>query len=149
MLHICLINQQKLFIMKTIITIITLLLSALSFAQDDTITLTVTVPNATSDKGEMVFSLNTEETFMKTAPVASAAVVIKDGVATATFENLEQGEYAVIVLHDLNGNQRMDFKDGMPAENYNVSGGQMSFGPPVFGDAKFTLNEDTELKIRL
>lgn len=68
---------------------------------------------------------------MVAAPVQSAAVKIEDGVATVTFENVAPGEYAIIVLHDLNGNQRMDFKDGMPAENYNVSGGQMSFGPPV------------------
>ncbi|WOI24077.1 DUF2141 domain-containing protein [Nonlabens ulvanivorans] len=135
--------------MKTIITTITLFISLLSFAQETTHTLKVTVPNATSDKGEMVFALNTKETFMVAAPVQSAAVKIEDGVATVTFENVAPGEYAIIVLHDLNGNQRMDFKDGMPAENYNVSGGQMSFGPPVFGDSKFTLKEDTEMTIRL
>ncbi|GAK75863.1 hypothetical protein JCM19296_1455 [Nonlabens ulvanivorans] len=117
--------------MKTIITTIALFISLLSFAQETTHTLKVTVPNATSDKGEMVFALNTKETFMVAAPVQSAAVKIEDGVATVTFENVAPGEYAIIVLHDLNGNQRMDFKDGMPAENYNVSGGQMSFGPPV------------------
>ncbi|GAK95337.1 hypothetical protein JCM19298_3561 [Nonlabens ulvanivorans] len=135
--------------MKTIITTIALFISLLSFAQETTHTLKVTVPNATSDEGEMVFALNTKETFMVAAPVQSAAVKIEDGVATVTFENVAPGEYAIIVLHDLNGNQRMDFKDGMPAENYNVSGGQMSFGPPVFGDAKFTLKEDTEMSIRL
>ncbi|KEZ93060.1 DUF2141 domain-containing protein [Nonlabens ulvanivorans] len=135
--------------MKTIITTIALFISLLSFAQETTHTLKVTVPNATSDKGEMVFALNTKETFMVAAPVQSAAVKIEDGVATVTFENVAPGEYAIIVLHDLNGNQRMDFKDGMPAENYNVSGGQMSFGPPVFGDSKFTLKEDTEMTIRL
>lgn len=117
--------------MKTIITTIALFISLLSFAQETTHTLKVTVPNATSDEGEMVFALNTKETFMVAAPVQSAAVKIEDGVATVTFENVAPGEYAIIVLHDLNGNQRMDFKDGMPAENYNVSGGQMSFGPPV------------------
>ncbi len=135
--------------MKTIITTIALFISLLSFAQETTHTLIVTVPNATSDKGEMVFALNTEATFMKTDPIQSATIKIVDGIATATFENVPAGEYSVIVLHDLNGNQKMDFKDGMPAENYNVSGGQMSFGPPNFGDSKFIIKEDIEMTVRL
>lgn len=135
--------------MKTFITTIALFMSLLNFAQDNTHSLTVTVPNATSDKGEMVFALNTEDTFMKKQPIKSAAVKIKDGVATVTFENVEAGEYALIILHDLNGNQKMDFENGMPTENYGTSGGQMSFGPPNFGDSKFTLSEDKEMSIRL
>ncbi|MGJ8684200.1 MAG: DUF2141 domain-containing protein [Nonlabens sp.] len=135
--------------MKTVITTIALFISLLSFAQEATHTLKVTVPNATSDKGEMVFALNTEATFMKTEPIQSAAIKIVDGVATVTFENVPAGEYSVIVLHDLNGNQRMDFENGMPTENYSVSGGQISYGPPNFGDSKFTLKEDMEMSIRL
>lgn len=135
--------------MKTIITTIALFVTLLMNAQEATHTLTVTVPNATKDDGKMVFSLNTAETFMKAKPIQSAAVDIKDGVATVTFENVTPGEYAVIVLHDLNGNKQMDFKNGMPAENYATSGGTMSFGPPNWGDSKFTLNENTELSIRL
>ncbi|WP_438962589.1 DUF2141 domain-containing protein [Nonlabens sp.] len=134
--------------MKTIISTIILFISLLSVAQKNTYSLTVIVPNATSDKGEIVFALNTEATFMKTQPIQSAAVEIKDGVATITFENVEAGEYALIILHDLNGNQKMDFENGMPTENYGTSG-TISFGPPNFGDSKFTLDENTELTIRL
>jgi len=135
--------------MKTIITTIALFLTFIMSAQETTNTLTVTVPNATKDTGKMVFALNTAATFMKGAPVQSAEADIKDGVATVTFENVEAGEYAVIVLHDMNGNKKMDFENGMPAENYATSGGVVSFGPPNWGDAKFTLDENTELSIRL
>lgn len=135
--------------MKTIITTIALLLTLLVNAQEATHTLKVTVPNATKDDGKMVFSLNTEATFMKAQPIQAASVEIKDGVAVATFENVPSGEYAIIVLHDLNGNEQMDFENGMPAENYATSGGSTGFGPPNWGDSKFTLDENAEMNIRL
>ncbi len=134
--------------MKTIITTIALFVTLLMNAQEASHSLTITVPNATKDAGKMVFALNTASTFMKAEPIQSAEVEIKDGVATVTFENVEAGEYAVIVLHDMNGNRKMDFKDGMPAEHYATSG-TTSFGPPNWGDAKFKLDESTELSIRL
>ncbi|BAO54024.1 DUF2141 domain-containing protein [Nonlabens marinus] len=140
--------------MKTIMTTLLLvIISAFAKAQtpstsQETYTLTVTVPNAKTNDGDMMFSLNTEANFMKGAPVQSASAEIKDGVATVTFENVPKGTYGILVLHDKNGNGQMDYEaNGMPLEPYGMSNNPTSYGPPTWADAKFELNEDTALKI--
>ncbi|WP_047547563.1 DUF2141 domain-containing protein [Psychroserpens sp. Hel_I_66] len=138
--------------MKTVfLTIALTIISTLGFAQDNKgQTITVTIENAKSDDGKIVASLNTKDTFMKAAPIQSASADIKDGKATLTFENVQPGDYAIMLLHDLNGNERMDFEaNGMPKESYGMSNNPRSFGPPVYEDAKFTVgNENVDLSIR-
>ncbi|GAK97451.1 hypothetical protein JCM19294_1497 [Nonlabens tegetincola] len=137
--------------MKTIITSILLALVSLTInAQEEkTFTLTVTVNNASTDDGKMVYALNTAETWNK-KPYQSTSIEIKDGKAIATFENIPQGEYAVTVLHDKNNNQRMDFADnGMPTEAYGLSNNPMSYGPPQWSEAKFEISENKEIIVRL
>ena len=134
-----------------ILTIALTLISTLGFSQETKgQTLTITIENAKSDDGKMVVALNTKDTFLKLEPIQSAEVDIKDGKATVTFENVEPGEYAIMALHDLNGNQSMDFEaNGMPKESYGTSNNPRSFGPPIYDDAKFNVSkEDLELSIR-
>jgi uncharacterized protein (DUF2141 family) len=130
-------------------TIIALIITSFALAQE-THTLTVKVENAKSDTGKMVFSLSTEDQFMKAEPLMTASVIIEGGFATATFENVPVGNYAVMVLHDLNGNNKMDFEaSGRPTESYGVSNNSMSYGPPTWGDAKFEFTETAEITVRL
>lgn len=75
--------------------------------------------------------------------VAGAALRVngdlKGGIA---FENIEPGSYAVILLHDEDGNGRLN-KDllGIPTESYGFSNGAHGFlGPPKFKDAAFTVD---------
>ena len=139
--------------MKTLFLSIALtLVSTLGFAQESKgQTITVTIENAKNDNGKLLVSLNTKDTFMKGAGIQSTASEIKDGKATITFENVAPGDYAIMVLHDENDNQRMDFEDnGMPKESYGMSNNPRSFGPPIYEDAKFTLaNDALKLSIRL
>jgi uncharacterized protein (DUF2141 family) len=136
--------------MKTLFTtIIALIITSLALAQDAH-TLTVRVDNAKNDTGKMVYSLSTEDQFMKAAPLMAASVEIKDGVAVAVFENVPAGTYAVIVLHDKNGNESMDYDlNRRPTEAYGMSNNPMSYGPPVWDEAKFQVTESTEMIIRL
>jgi uncharacterized protein (DUF2141 family) len=140
--------------MKTLITTALLVVvSAFAKAQSTTasqqsFTITVTVENARNDEGTMMFSLNQKEDFMKGAPFKSDSVTIKDGVANITFTDVPAGEYAVLVLHDKNGNGLMDFEpNGMPKESYGMSNNPMSYGQPTWQEAKFTITKDTALKI--
>ena len=111
-------------------------------------TITVTVENARNDEGTMMFSLNQKEDFMKRAPFRSDSVTIKDGIANVTFTDVPAGEYAVLVLHDKNGNGLMDFEaNGMPKEPYGMSNNPMSYSQPTWQEAKFTITKDTALKI--
>ncbi|MEO9954971.1 DUF2141 domain-containing protein [Nonlabens sp.] len=136
--------------MKTLFTSILVLLFSMALSAQETFTLKVTVDNAKSDNGTMVYSLSTENQFMKAAPLQSATIEIKDGVAVAIFENIPAGEYAIMVLHDKNGNNQMDFTDqGMPKEAYGMSNNPMSYGPPSWDDAKITIESDKEIAVRL
>lgn len=136
--------------MKTLFTSIIVLLFSMVLNAQETYTLKVTVNNAKDDLGKMVYTLSTENQFMKAPPLQSASVEIKGGIAIATFENVPAGEYAVMVLHDKNGNQSMDFSDqGMPKEAYGMSNNPMSYGPPTWDDLKFTIESDKEIIIRL
>ena len=137
--------------MKNLILTFTLVLTSLfSFSQEATTTITVTIDNVTSDKGTVKLSLHTADTFMKGNGIMNAESEIKDGKITVTFENVEAGNYAIIAFHDANSNNKMDFREnGMPLESYGMSNNSMSFGPPNYGEAEFTVaEEDLELSIR-
>ncbi|MFT5847338.1 MAG: hypothetical protein ACJARX_001781 [Psychroserpens sp.] len=133
------------------LTIALTLISTLGFAQETTgQTITITVENAKSDDGNFLVALHTKENFMKGAGVQNTTSEIKDGKAVITFKNVQSGDYAIMVLHDANKNQRMDFEaNGLPKESYGTSNNPRSFGPPNYDDAKFSVaKEDLELSIR-
>lgn len=139
------------FLSKTLIlSFLLVCISLTSFSQDTLANITVTVDNVKNDKGKVVFSLHTKDTFMKGNGIMNAESDIKEGKVTITFENVQAGEYAIMVLHDENDNQRMDFREnGMPLESYGMSNNVMSFGPPVYDDAKFKVEkENLEMNIR-
>lgn len=115
------------------------------------VTITVTVPNASSAEGSVLFALyDSNEKFMKREPLDSKSGNIANGSTTMTFENILPGTYAIVCLHDKNGNQRMDFSsEGMPAEDYGISNNVILVGPPNFEDAKFVVgNKSLDLTIK-
>lgn len=133
-----------------ILTIVLVLTSTFGFAQDSGISITVTIDNVKNNNGKVILSLHTSETFMKGAGLMNLESEIKDGKVIITFENVEPGEYAIMALHDENGNERMDFREnGMPLESYGMSNNVMSFGPPQYDDAKFKVEKEAiEMNIR-
>jgi uncharacterized protein (DUF2141 family) len=66
---------------------------------------------------------------------------IRDGRATFTFLKVPHGTYAIAVLHDENGNGKMDTNFlGIPTEGGGASNDAPArFGPPKFAAAKFIL----------
>ena len=60
----------------------------------------------------------------------------KDGVAR--FANLPSGQYAVAIVHDENGNSKLDTFAGIPKEGIGFSRNpSFSFGPPSFDKVVF------------
>ncbi|KAB8155219.1 DUF2141 domain-containing protein [Kordia sp. TARA_039_SRF] len=118
---------------------------------EEGVTITVTIDKVKSNKGKVLFALHTEDTFMKTKPVQSAAGEIEDNKVKVTFKNVPKGTYAITCVHDENDNGQMDFEDsGMPKEDYGISNNPMSYGPPQFDPAKFEVKDaDVSLKIVL
>ena len=113
-------------------------------------TITVTVP-VQSTEGTVLFGLYDETTFMKSMPLQGLESKIVDGKATVTFTDVAPGIYGITVLHDKNNNKNMDFDaNGMPLESYGVSNNVMSYGPPMWSDAKFEVGlESIEMEIRM
>jgi phytoene synthase len=77
----------------------------------------------------------------------------RDGHARLVFEDVPSGAFAVVVLHDQNGDFAMETGlFGMPEEGYGFSrDAHAPFGPPDFADAKLTLapNERKRVPIHL
>ncbi|CAM1340895.1 DUF2141 domain-containing protein [Tenacibaculum amylolyticum] len=137
--------------MKVLAVLLISLTTMLSALAQETTTITVTVPNASSDAGTIKFGLHNKETFMKKNPIQVAESKIEKGTCTITFKNVPTGEYAITCFHDKNSNGIMDFQpNGMPLEDYGASNNVMSFGPPRYSDAKFMVEDkDVSLEIRL
>lgn len=136
---------------KLFLTFAVALTTLFGFSQEtEGVNITVTIDNVTSDKGKVLMSLHTSETFMKGKGIMDAETEIKDGKVTITFENVLPGEYAILAMHDANDNKRMDFQEnGMPTESFGMSNNVMVMGPPQYDDAKFKVDgENLELNIR-
>lgn len=68
-----------------------------------------------------------------TVPAAEAARII--------VPDLPSGSYAVALIHDENGNARLDKVFGIPKEGVGFSQNpKLSFGPPSFAAASFALD---------
>ena len=104
--------------------------------------LVVLVENVKSDQGTVRAAIfNTAKNFTAT-PHARQAVAAKIGTVSITFRNLQTGQYAVAVFHDMNGNEKLDINiAGMPVEPYGFSRDAIGlFGPPSFEDASFQVD---------
>lgn len=84
--------------------------------------------------------------------VARRVKTISSTTHEVSFENIPYGTYAVSVLHDENGNGKMDKKAiFIPKEGFGVSNNpKIKRGPPSFSEAIFTLDRPkTELTINM
>jgi uncharacterized protein (DUF2141 family) len=138
--------------MKNLILIIAFILTTtFSFSQNKGVTITVTVDNVPNNNGKVSFALHTAETFMKGGGIMNTDATIKDSKVVISFNDIEPGEYAILVLHDANENGRMDYREnGMPIEAYGASNNVMAYGPPQYEDSKFKVeHQDLQLNIRL
>ena len=111
--------------------------------------ITVTVINALNDSGTVRFALYDKKGF-RIEPLFSKSASVKNGISKVIFENISQGEYAILCFHDENNNGRMDFYENrMPKESYGSSNNVMNMGPPEFYSSKFeVINEDLNLEIK-
>lgn len=138
--------------MKTIALLIALIVTTVfGYSQEQlkTYTLTVRVDNPLNNNGHILIGLHTADTFMKGKGILNAKSKVTDGKVVVTFEDVAPGNYAIMVLHDENDNERMDFEvNGMPKESYGMSNNPMLYGPPTFTDAAFELSESKEIVIR-
>ena len=138
--------------MKKLVLVLAIVLTSffVTAQENDGLTITVTVENVLSDGGTILAGLHTAETFMKGAGLTNVTAPAVKGEVTLTFENVTPGEYAIMIMHDANDNQRMDMEpNGMPKESYGMTGNSMPMGPPTFADAQFEVaDKDLDFRIR-
>lgn len=129
------------------------LLCFLSYGADDSHDLDVSVSGFPSDKGQVYVGLfNKSEDFAVRGKQFKGKVATIEGKkAIVHFENLPTGNYAVASFHDKNKNGYMDKNAfGLPLESYGFSNqARGTLGPPSFSDAKFRIEDDRKIEIRL
>lgn len=140
--------------MKTLILLLAMFVGSFMYAQNSSApsgTITVSVPNVKSENGNILFALYTQDNFLQGKSQYSAVSEIENGQATGVFNEVPAGTYAVVILHDKNGNYQMDFdQNGMPMEAYGTSGNTMSYGPPTWEESHFSYDgKDIQMEIRL
>ncbi len=113
-----------------------------TIAQKNSYEIKVNVSQISSDEGKIIAKLyNSKENFLDTA-IEKKVAIIEDGNSTLVFQNVEEGTYAIAIIHDENGNDKIDFNFlGIPSESLAASNNAKAFfvGPPSFADAKFEL----------
>jgi len=105
--------------------------------------ITVEVSGIKQIKGQLIISLyDKPEGFPNTKATRETVFVKVDGTTvTHVFSHLPPGDYALAVIHDANGNGKMDKHFfGLPREKYGFSNNAKAFlRAPSFRKAKFTL----------
>lgn len=84
-----------------------------------------------------LFEKDKAQGFPKTGAVHRGHAIAQNGRATLDFSGLPEGDYAVSVFLDENGNGQLDSNlFGLPTELYGFSrNARGSMGPPAFADA--------------
>ncbi len=118
--------------------------------------LTVTAGNLRNDQGQVlicVFSADVSDRSEfpdceKGRAVRSAQARISGGKVVMTFNGLKDGVYAVAIVHDENGNGKLDTNFiGIPAEGVGVSTNPRVIGRPSFEQGQFTVKGNTAIAI--
>lgn len=107
----------------------------------------IEVANLRSAKGMIRICLTADPKNFP-ACIDDTRAVTRSVPATATaitFGALPQGDYAFAVIHDENGNNKLDTMFGIPREGFGFSRNPaITFGPPRFTAARFTLGSDAD-----
>lgn len=115
--------------------------------------ITVQVEEVPSSKGKVSVALyNSHDTFLKFDKVfASGTAKATEGTTTVEVNEVPNGEYAIALFYDENGNDELDTNwFGIPKEKVAFSHAKMrAFGPPKYKDCSFKVDKDVSLKISL
>lgn len=131
------------------LTSLLFLIGSLGFAQNAT--LTVTITGIKNNTGKLTAELyNAKGKFLKSA-FKTTSSNIKANTATVVFSDLPKSDYTVMVYHDENNNGKLDKNFvGMPKEPVACSNNAKGFmGPPKYEDAKFNLMADSKVIIKM
>lgn len=107
--------------------------------------LEVAIDQVRSSKGQIRVCLTADpDNFPACVDDADAVTrSIPAGVRALAFDGLPHGSYAMAVIHDENGNAKLDTFAGIPREGFGFSRNPpIRFGPPHFTAARFAVTGD-------
>ena len=137
---------------KILLTILIFFTSILlASAQEESFNLTVNIAGLNSDKGSLLVGVySTKEDFLKKT-FKSDIIKIINKKSYVIFKDIPKGVYAVSFVHDENDNKKMDTNFiGIPKEDFGCSNNATGFmGPPKYEDAKFMLEENKTIDIKI
>ncbi|MDH5394309.1 MAG: DUF2141 domain-containing protein [Gammaproteobacteria bacterium] len=112
--------------------------------------LSVKVKGLRSSNGTVRVSLyNSEESYSNhLKPFKAAVLAITDQQCEWQLQDLEPGDYAIKLFHDVNGNAELDSSVfGVPKEPYGFSNNARGrFGPPSYEAVKFKVGTATAVQ---
>ena len=116
-------------------------------------TLDVTVTGAEPATGTVEVSVfKSDEDFLKESYLQQQCSPSDDGRCSVNFLMALPGEYAVVVVHDANDNQKLDngfLGFGSESFGYSNNASNPLFGRASFDDAKITVSGETKIEIKL
>jgi uncharacterized protein (DUF2141 family) len=138
--------------MKILITFVLLIGATCCLAQTGTVVLVVEGIKQKKG-GELSAGIFAEKSFPKVGKQLLGKEVKIEGASTMTMimNDVPIGQYGVAVFQDIDKNK--DLKTnfiGLPQEPIGFSNdARINFGPPSFEDAKFTVEANKEIKLRI
>ena len=126
--------------------------------QAELLKLTVNITGIDPAEGNLEVSLfDSSENFLKKPWSQKTGKIAEDGTSSVSFSALPAGEFAVVVVHDANGNNKLDNGFlGFGAENYaytenpeNARWYRFLFGRPAFEEAVFEMTKSMEITVSL
>ena len=132
-------------IRKAIVTASTLIaVSAAAPAAAGDVTIVLT--NVRPDAGDLMVTLQTRDQFMRSGEVAGEVIENpQDGTVTVTFEDLPDGEYAMMAWHDTDGDGNFSMGPMGPTDGWSMIGASELRGMPSWEAQSFTLDGDATL----
>lgn len=136
----------------TLATLATLAVALLGAAMPaPAATLTLDVQQASATPGALMIALYDQASPWLKKPLRAFRQAAGPGTTSVTLSDLPDGDYAISLFVDVNGNGRLDTNAlGAPIEPYGFSNDASgSFGPPSFDQARIAVQGDTRALIRL
>ena len=133
-----------------LLTILFLSLPLLAFSQNKLTIEIVGVPSSNGDVRVAVY--DTQDSFLSKDKVFKTGhASAKEGKTEVSIDDIPDGEYAVVLYHDANGNDELDTNWlGVPKEPVGFSNAKMkTFGPPKFKECVFTMEPITQIQVVL
>ena len=138
--------------LRNILLAALLFLTVFSVFGQQTANIALEIQSVEGTNGQLIIGIfdNPIDFKNKEHPYKAVKLNITDSKVLYKFSDIPNGNYALAVFHDANTDGKMNVKSmKIPVEGVGTSGVMPKMRAPKFADAKFSLENDTLIVIRL